>query len=64
MTVIQVQKILTGFQTKLSLFKIGILFKYFSNLLKLEKGGSIADIDLEIYANHLKNLSYDFESTL
>jgi len=29
-------------------------FKNFSNLLKLEKDGSIFDSDLEIYAKHLK----------
>jgi len=38
-------------------------FKYFSNLLKLEKYGSIVDSNLEIYAKHLKNLSEDFEGT-
>ena len=36
-------------------------FKYFSNLLKLEKDESIVDSDLEIYAKHLKNLSEDFK---
>jgi len=39
-------------------------FNYFSNLLKLQKDGSIVDSDLEIYAKHLKNLSEDFEGTL
>jgi len=64
MAVIQARTILTGFQTKLSLLKMGTqLFEilYVSNFLELEKDGSIVDSDLEIYAKHLKNLSEDFK---
>jgi len=65
--VIQTRIILMGFQTKLGLFKFALEprdFKYSSNVLQLEKGGSIVDSDLEIYAKHLKNLSEDFKGTL
>jgi len=67
MTVIQAQTTLLRFQTKLGLFKFALQrkdFKHFSNLLQLEKDGSIVDRDLEIYAKHLRNLNEDFEGTL
>jgi len=35
-----------------------------SNLLQLEKDGSIIDRDLEIYTKHRKNLGEDFKGTL
>jgi len=65
MAVIQAQTILVGFHTKLGLFKFALQrkdFKYFSNLLQLEKDVSIVESDLEVYPNHLKNLSEDFSS--
>lgn len=59
-TIIQARTILLGFQVKLNLFKSFLLrknFEYFSNLRQLE----IKEEDLEIYANHLQNLSDDFK---
>jgi len=67
MAVIQARTILVRFQTKLGLLKFALQCKdfiYFSNLLPLEKDGSIVDRDLEIYAKHFKNLSEDFTGTL
>jgi len=52
MVVIQARTILIKFQTKLGLLKFALQrknFKYFSNLMQLQKGGSIIDRDLEIY---------------
>jgi len=52
MVVIHARTILIKFQTKLGLLKFALQrknFKYFSNLMQLQKGGSIIDRDLEIY---------------
>jgi len=67
LAVVQARTILIRFQTKLGLFKFALqrkYFKYFSNLLQLEKDGSIIDRDLEIYTKHRKNLGEDFKGTL
>jgi len=65
MAVIQARTILIGFHTKLGSFKFALQrkhFKYFSNMLQLEKDVSIVVSDLEVYAKHLKNLSEDCSS--
>jgi len=46
-----------GVHTELGLFKFALQrkdFKYFSNLLQLEKDVSIVDSHLEVYVRHLK----------
>jgi len=57
MAIIQAGTILMGVHTKLGLFKFALQrkdFKYFSNLLQLEKDVSIVDSHLEVYVRHLK----------
>jgi len=57
MAVIQARTILMGFHSKLGLFKFALQrrdFKYFYNLLQLEKDVSIVDSNLEVCAKHLK----------